>query len=215
LTQSARPARKDIAAAPLADVKSPESAQEYDVPKDLDFAAVVIYNRDAGTVAAIARLQPEPACAVVPERSSLARQRPSQAPMICLTINEIAELNRTGTPPDTVDIASYRLAVQGEVDNPLSLSYEDLEKFPPTSQVVLLICGGVFADTAEWTGVPLSAVLEQARVRPDYRTIRWSRWTATGHILSGTGSNLKMSSSRTRSTGSHCPCYTVIRCARL
>jgi len=78
----------------------------------------------------------------------------------------IEELNRTGVAPD-VDITQYRLGVEGLVETPLSLTYEEILAYPAVTEVVLLICPGFFADNAEWTGVPVTALLEKAGIEPE------------------------------------------------
>jgi len=37
---------------------------------------------------------------------------------------------------------------------------------------VILICSGFFADNVEWTGTPVSAILEAARPRADFKSLR-------------------------------------------
>ncbi len=81
------------------------------------------------------------------------------------TITPTAELATTGSAP-TVDISSYRLKIVGLVDNPLSLTYAEIKKFPSVTGVILLICPDLFINNAQWTGVPVNALLEAARVRP-------------------------------------------------
>ena len=174
LTASPAPTLKEIDAAPtLAKLDSLTGPQEYPVPADQAFGAVVIYNWQEGTVAAIAPLKPEPTCDTIPTRGNLARTPLETAPDTCLAIQTAADLNRTAAPPDNLDVGAYRLTVTGQVEKPLSLSYADLKQYPTTSQVLLLICSGVFADTAEWTGVPLSALMEQAGVKPDFKSVRF------------------------------------------
>jgi DMSO/TMAO reductase YedYZ molybdopterin-dependent catalytic subunit len=80
-----------------------------------------------------------------------------------------------------VDVASYLLRIDGAVRKPLSLTYETLRAMPSETRVALLECAGngrVFlippakgaqwelgaVGNAEWTGVPLSALLQQADV---------------------------------------------------
>lgn len=68
-----------------------------------------------------------------------------------------------------VDPASWRLAVTGMVDRPLSLSYDDLLAMPHVEADVTLLCvsnevGGDLAGNARWSGVPLATVLERAGV---------------------------------------------------
>jgi sulfane dehydrogenase subunit SoxC len=87
-----------------------------------------------------------------------------------------------------VDLGTWRLRVEGNaVEQPLTLSFEDLVKLPARSVICYVECAGngraffgeamgkVASGTqwrlggigvAEWTGVPLAAVLEMARVKP-------------------------------------------------
>lgn len=81
---------------------------------------------------------------------------------------EIDPLDKFGTmgPTDIgIDPATYRLKLTGQVDKPLSLSYDQIKQFPPTTEVVLLICPGVFGNNGRWTGVSLKALLQESRVK--------------------------------------------------
>jgi DMSO/TMAO reductase YedYZ molybdopterin-dependent catalytic subunit len=51
------------------------------------------------------------------------------------------------------------------VDNPLTLTYDDILSYPATTQTVLLICPEFFVDNASWTGVPLTTLLAAAQMR--------------------------------------------------
>jgi DMSO/TMAO reductase YedYZ molybdopterin-dependent catalytic subunit len=83
-----------------------------------------------------------------------------------------------------IDSESYRLAVGGAVDRPLTFSLRELRRMPAHTTVVTLECAGngrtLFdpavpgerwnlgaVSTAEWTGVPLIEVLDRAGIRPD------------------------------------------------
>ena len=79
-------------------------------------------------------------------------------------VTPVEMLHTTGNPRQ-VDISQYRLTVDGLVDHPLALSYEELQKFPSVTEVVLLICPDFFVDNAEWTGVPLTALLQTAGIQ--------------------------------------------------
>jgi DMSO/TMAO reductase YedYZ molybdopterin-dependent catalytic subunit len=70
-----------------------------------------------------------------------------------------------------VDIAAYRLVVDGLVEKPLSLTYEQLLAYPSVSRLLILECPYVFVDYAEWTGPLLRTILEQAGVRPEAREV--------------------------------------------
>jgi len=81
-----------------------------------------------------------------------------------------------------VDLQSWRLEIEGLVDHPLDISYDDLLDLPSRTVIMALECAGngrIFltpkvggvpwelgaVGNAEWTGVPLAAVLERAGVR--------------------------------------------------
>jgi DMSO/TMAO reductase YedYZ molybdopterin-dependent catalytic subunit len=83
-----------------------------------------------------------------------------------------------------LDLASYQLRIGGAVRKPLSLSYRQLRDMPSETRVAILECAGngrVFlvpqvdgaqwelgaVGNAEWTGVPLGALLERAGIEED------------------------------------------------
>jgi sulfite oxidase len=89
--------------------------------------------------------------------------------------------------PD-VDVKRWRLTVDGEVERPLSLTFDALRKLPRQSRVVTIECAGngrAYYDppvagvqwrkgavgTARWTGVPLADVLERAGVKSTARFV--------------------------------------------
>ncbi len=80
-------------------------------------------------------------------------------------------LHVTGTM-QRIEITGYRLEVTGEVDNPLSLTYDELRCMPRTEARLKLVCPGFFEDTATWAGTPLRFLLGSAKVRPDARKVR-------------------------------------------
>jgi DMSO/TMAO reductase YedYZ molybdopterin-dependent catalytic subunit len=89
---------------------------------------------------------------------------------------------RTHFEVPEVDTASWRLSVEGEVERPLEIGHDELRRMPSRTITALLECSGngrVYLEppqvgirwelggvsTAEWTGVPLAAVLERAGVK--------------------------------------------------
>lgn len=90
---------------------------------------------------------------------------------------------RTHFEVPEIGAKSWRLKVEGEVERPFELSYDELRRMPSRSVTALLECSGngrVFLEppqvgirwelggvgTAEWKGVPLAAILERAGVKP-------------------------------------------------
>jgi DMSO/TMAO reductase YedYZ molybdopterin-dependent catalytic subunit len=66
-----------------------------------------------------------------------------------------------------IDRATYKLTVDGLVDNPLSLSYDDLLAYPQISKLMDLDCVEGWNFTAKWTGPALMAMFKDAKVKPE------------------------------------------------
>jgi DMSO/TMAO reductase YedYZ molybdopterin-dependent catalytic subunit len=91
---------------------------------------------------------------------------------------------RSHFPIPALDRGSYQLRIDGAVRRPIALSYDELRSMPSESRVATLECAGnsrVFlvpqvqgaqwelgaVSNAEWTGVPLRALLERAGLAED------------------------------------------------
>ena len=72
----------------------------------------------------------------------------------------------------TIDLASYRLEIDGMVDYPLKLSLDDLRCMPKIEVKTTIICKGNFEDTAVWAGASLKYVLELVGIQPQAKNIR-------------------------------------------
>jgi DMSO/TMAO reductase YedYZ molybdopterin-dependent catalytic subunit len=70
-----------------------------------------------------------------------------------------------------IDRATYRLVVDGLVEKPLSLSYDDLLAYPQESRLTDLNCVEGWNFTAKWTGPKLSSILDDAGVKPGVKTV--------------------------------------------
>ena len=74
-----------------------------------------------------------------------------------------------------IDPATYRLNVSGLVDQPLSLSIDDIRAMPPRDLIFGFECSGNrgpingLSSNGRWTGVSLHTVLERAGVQPAAR----------------------------------------------
>jgi len=67
--------------------------------------------------------------------------------------------------------AEWRLAVDGMVARPMSFSVADIQRYPSRSQITHLACEEGWSFIAQWTGAPLSMVLDEVGVRPDARYV--------------------------------------------
>ena len=87
---------------------------------------------------------------------------------------EIDSLNQFGTmgPTDVaIDSKTYRLRVTGKVERPLSLSYDQILKYPSLTETVLLICPGFFSNNGRWTGVNFKSLLQEAQIKKEAQYI--------------------------------------------
>jgi len=67
-----------------------------------------------------------------------------------------------GTPKPT------QITIEGEVNNPLTLTYHELNTFPMVSEVAELKCVAGYPDvTGNWTGIPLFYLLTLAKIKSD------------------------------------------------
>src|SRR5881275_36136 len=95
---------------------------------------------------------------------------------------------RTHFPIPAIDRDEWRLHVEGEVEKPFAINYEELLKLKSLTIPVTLECAGnnrKFLEpkvkgvqwrlgavgTAEWTGVPLAIFLDRAEVKPEAREV--------------------------------------------
>ena len=69
--------------------------------------------------------------------------------------------------------ADWRLSIEGQVARPGSYSLEDLKRFPFRTQITRHTCEEGWSAIAEWTGVPLSRVLEAAGTLPSARFVNF------------------------------------------
>ena len=67
--------------------------------------------------------------------------------------------------------AGWRLEVGGMVARPTSFSLADLRSLPSRSQITHLACEEGWSFIAEWTGVPVSHVLEAVETAPQARYV--------------------------------------------
>jgi DMSO/TMAO reductase YedYZ molybdopterin-dependent catalytic subunit len=90
-----------------------------------------------------------------------------RAALVAITPNEDFYLTSKGTTP-RVDRARWKLTVDGLVEHPFSLSYEQLAAQPRIERVMTLECisdpvGGTAIGNAKWTGTPLKPLIERAQ----------------------------------------------------
>jgi DMSO/TMAO reductase YedYZ molybdopterin-dependent catalytic subunit len=81
-----------------------------------------------------------------------------------IQLTPVEKMGITGIAQD-VDIDEYRLTVDGLIEKPLSLTYQDILDYPSVTAIGVINCPGFFVDTGEWTGVPVRTLLDEAVVK--------------------------------------------------
>lgn len=69
--------------------------------------------------------------------------------------------------------ADWRLSIEGMVSHPGMYSLADLQRFPSRTQITRHTCEEGWTAIAQWTGVPLSLVLESAGILPGARFVNF------------------------------------------
>ena len=83
------------------------------------------------------------------------------------------------------DFVNWRLEVTGLVQNPLSLSLQQLQTLPSRSQITRHDCVEGWSCIAKWTGTLLRAVLDQAVVKADAKYVMFHCMDTIDKNLSG------------------------------
>jgi DMSO/TMAO reductase YedYZ molybdopterin-dependent catalytic subunit len=73
--------------------------------------------------------------------------------------------------PQRIDRSTYRLAVTGKVDRPLSLTYAQVRAMPSFKKVTTLNCVEGWSKTYLWQGVRLRDLLAEAGYDPAAKTV--------------------------------------------
>ena len=101
------------------------------------------------------------------KREGLKNMNPAEIDNRNLDIDPLEKFGTMGPMDVAVDVKTYQLKITGAVNYPLSLSYDQILKFPSLTELVLLICPGFFANNGRWTGVSLKTLLQEARVKKE------------------------------------------------
>lgn len=100
-------------------------------------------------------------------QSSLAKEYPEQAISRDFRANGSTEIEDPSYRRLALDgFRSWALQVDGLVENPVRYSLSDLRSMPSRTQITRHDCVEGWSCIGKWTGVPLSAVLERVKLKP-------------------------------------------------
>jgi DMSO/TMAO reductase YedYZ molybdopterin-dependent catalytic subunit len=104
-------------------------------------------------------------------RHSMAREFASSQISKPPFANEVDKLGEPFQRLQADGFAGWRLQVDGMVANPTLFTLADLKSFPVRRQITHLACEEGWSYIAEWSGVPLSHVLDLAGALPEARYV--------------------------------------------
>jgi DMSO/TMAO reductase YedYZ molybdopterin-dependent catalytic subunit len=95
--------------------------------------------------------------------------------------NEVAPLGDEFNRLQSGSFLDWKLNVDGMAARPTSFSYAEIKSFPTSSEVTMIGCEEGWTYIAEWTGVPLSYILDRVGALPQvryvvYRSIQPDWW---------------------------------------
>ena len=92
---------------------------------------------------------------------------PSETPTTTTEAPIVTTQPTTTIPFYDIDINTYLLDINGLVNTPLSLSYTQIQTYSTVTLPVEIVCPGEEDEWDNWTGVPLSTLLNVAGLSPE------------------------------------------------
>jgi DMSO/TMAO reductase YedYZ molybdopterin-dependent catalytic subunit len=99
------------------------------------------------------------------KKEELKNMNPAEIDNRNLEVDPLTQFGTMGPTDVAVDLKTYRLKVTGALGRSLSLSYDEILKYPSLTEVVLLICPGFFSNNGRWTGVSFQSLLREAKAK--------------------------------------------------
>ncbi len=104
-------------------------------------------------------------------KSQLLNMNPEEIDNRNLDVDSLGQFGTMGPTDIAIDLKAYRLKITGKVVRPLSLSYDEILKYPSLTETVLLICPGFFSNNGLWTGVDLKSLIKAAQIKKEAQYI--------------------------------------------
>lgn len=98
-------------------------------------------------------------------RQNLVNKNPAYLDTHKLEITPLEDFYTMGITDHETDLNTWRLKVEGRVEQPFQLTYPQILTLPAIERNVLLICPGVFANNGRWKGISMTTLLERAKIK--------------------------------------------------
>ncbi len=106
--------------------------------------------------------------------SKLIHANPARVDISNLETTPIDQFDVMGETTYSVNIDEWHLQIEGEVQQPMQLTYRELIERPKLERNVLLVCPGFFAYNGLWKGFSVADLLKEAGIKPGATTISFS-----------------------------------------
>jgi len=93
---------------------------------------------------------------------SLIDKNPEDLDTRNLEVIPLEEFETMGMTDYKTNLETWRLTIDGKVQNPIELKYEEIRSLPSIERDVLLICPEYFANHGHWKGVSIGTLLKKA-----------------------------------------------------
>ncbi len=137
-------------------------------------AAIFAASLTGTAMGAVTRVWAEAKRFIVPKGTNprtLVNRNPAEIDASLLEITPLSNFQTMGLSNHKVDIDAWRLVIKGDVENPVSLTYEELVALPAIERKVFMICPGVFTNQGLWKGVSVKSLLDLARPKNDVKYV--------------------------------------------
>ncbi|MEJ2657644.1 MAG: molybdopterin-dependent oxidoreductase [Desulfobacterales bacterium] len=98
-------------------------------------------------------------------REDLIDKNPANLDTRNLNITSLDDFKTMGITNYQTNLNTWRLRIEGIVEQPFHLSYSQILALPAIERNVLLICPGFFANNGRWKGISLAALLQKAKIK--------------------------------------------------
>jgi DMSO/TMAO reductase YedYZ molybdopterin-dependent catalytic subunit len=117
----------------------------------------------------VKRARAENAKTVVPKGTpwtDLRNRNPIDLDTSELDLTLLEDFGTMGLDDQETDLQQWRLIVDGEVKEPLSLTYSEVMELLPLERRILMICPGFFANNGLWKGISVKEIMGRAHAKP-------------------------------------------------
>jgi DMSO/TMAO reductase YedYZ molybdopterin-dependent catalytic subunit len=179
-------------ATPSGEAEMPDWGRRRFIGSSVGVAALAVAGGGVGRLLLNSRAEAAPTASTIPPAVDPVAPLAADAQLAVEGISPLVVPNPAFYRIDTnlltprVDAATWTLSVDGMVDRPFSLTYDELLAMEMHEQYVTIACvsnevGGDLVGNALWKGVPLRELLDRAGVRPGASQIvghAFDGWTA-------------------------------------